>query len=137
MMAVIFSEAMVITLQFQLIFVGMWWLNGVCQAAADAALRSGLLLLVHISLHGDSQTGQGAGERAGEHGQHTFAAGQLGDGVGLSGAEHLALHKAGLDDELLGAVAVLVLAQEDRKSTRLNSSHVSISYAVFCLKKQK
>src|SRR5437868_10649602 len=28
-------------------------------------------------------------------------------------------------------------APEDRKSTRLNSSHVSISYAVFCLKKKK
>src|SRR5699024_11395503 len=27
--------------------------------------------------------------------------------------------------------------EEDRKSTRLNSSHVSISYAVFCLKKKK
>src|SRR5271167_616916 len=27
------------------------------------------------------------------------------------------------------------LVREDRKSTRLNSSHVSISYAVFCLKK--
>src|SRR5699024_1664179 len=27
--------------------------------------------------------------------------------------------------------------RRDRKSTRLNSSHVSISYAVFCLKKQK
>src|SRR3712207_8947068 len=27
------------------------------------------------------------------------------------------------------------LAQEDRKSTRLNSSHANISYAVFCLKK--
>src|SRR5699024_12451319 len=26
--------------------------------------------------------------------------------------------------------------QQDRKSTRLNSSHVSISYAVFCLKKK-
>src|SRR5699024_11459608 len=26
--------------------------------------------------------------------------------------------------------------QKDRKSTRLNSSHVSISYAVFCLKKK-
>src|SRR5690606_40308238 len=26
---------------------------------------------------------------------------------------------------------------EDRKSTRLNSSHVKISYAVFCLKKKK
>src|SRR5699024_11969985 len=28
------------------------------------------------------------------------------------------------------------LASGDRKSTRLNSSHVSISYAVFCLKKK-
>src|SRR3989442_14106137 len=28
-------------------------------------------------------------------------------------------------------------AQRDRKSTRLNSSHVRISYAVFCLKKKK
>src|SRR5437773_7006052 len=30
-----------------------------------------------------------------------------------------------------------VLAQGDRKSTRLNSSHITISYAVFCLKKKK
>src|SRR5437868_9206345 len=29
------------------------------------------------------------------------------------------------------------LSGEDRKSTRLNSSHVSISYAVFCLKKKR
>src|SRR5437868_14031687 len=28
-------------------------------------------------------------------------------------------------------------SRPDRKSTRLNSSHVSISYAVFCLKKKK
>src|SRR5690606_41160310 len=28
------------------------------------------------------------------------------------------------------------LAEEDRKSTRLNSSHVKISYAVFCLKQK-
>src|SRR5690625_6310422 len=28
-------------------------------------------------------------------------------------------------------------ATQDRKSTRLNSSHVAISYAVFCLKKKK
>src|SRR5699024_11696289 len=36
--------------------------------------------------------------------------------------------------------AELLAAQpsdEDRKSTRLNSSHVSISYAVFCLKKKR
>src|SRR5699024_11757986 len=30
-----------------------------------------------------------------------------------------------------------VFSKLDRKSTRLNSSHVSISYAVFCLKKKK
>src|SRR3712207_7226463 len=29
------------------------------------------------------------------------------------------------------------LGEEDRKSTRLNSSHANISYAVFCLKKKK
>src|SRR5215510_14445742 len=31
----------------------------------------------------------------------------------------------------------LDLGDQDRKSTRLNSSHVAISYAVFCLKKKK
>src|SRR3712207_7572796 len=36
---------------------------------------------------------------------------------------------------VVGRVAQRVL--EDRKSTRLNSSHANISYAVFCLKKQK
>src|SRR3712207_6900802 len=29
------------------------------------------------------------------------------------------------------------VTQQDRKSTRLNSSHANISYAVFCLKKKK
>src|SRR5690349_23914608 len=33
--------------------------------------------------------------------------------------------------------ASLVIKPPDRKSTRLNSSHVEISYAVFCLKKKK
>src|SRR3712207_8959424 len=35
------------------------------------------------------------------------------------------------------AMAVYGWASEDRKSTRLNSSHANISYAVFCLKKKK
>ena len=35
------------------------------------------------------------------------------------------------------ADAMLTKVYKDRKSTRLNSSHVSISYAVFCLKKKK
>src|SRR5690606_40179698 len=33
------------------------------------------------------------------------------------------------------AAAEVIRSQQDRKSTRLNSSHVKISYAVFCLKK--
>src|SRR2546426_9270306 len=38
----------------------------------------------------------------------------------------------------LGGLAVLAsVAILDRKSTRLNSSHLVISYAVFCLKKKK
>src|SRR5438445_6716987 len=37
----------------------------------------------------------------------------------------------------LGALLVLLLEERDRKSTRLNSSHANISYAVFCLKKKK
>src|SRR5690625_6338831 len=47
-----------------------------------------------------------------------------------------------LTKELLLATALLVLVLMvshyiiDRKSTRLNSSHVAISYAVFCLKKK-
>src|SRR3712207_7871607 len=35
-----------------------------------------------------------------------------------------------------GVVRVMALTR-DRKSTRLNSSHANISYAVFCLKKKK
>src|SRR6266542_2796249 len=35
------------------------------------------------------------------------------------------------------ALAVFRLITRDRKSTRLNSSHGSISYAVFCLKRKK
>src|SRR5207253_4017492 len=36
---------------------------------------------------------------------------------------------------LEGLTALLETLRRDRKSTRLNSSHVAISYAVFCLKK--
>src|SRR5437763_10104419 len=38
--------------------------------------------------------------------------------------------------EFIPAKAMLVSHSEDRKSTRLNSSHRCISYAVFCLKKK-
>src|SRR3712207_8188984 len=38
---------------------------------------------------------------------------------------------------LLGCASDCRHARRDRKSTRLNSSHANISYAVFCLKKKK
>src|SRR5699024_12854753 len=38
---------------------------------------------------------------------------------------------------VLHGLRIFGLWRPDRKSTRLNSSHVSISYAVFCLKKKK
>src|SRR5690349_21998692 len=49
-----------------------------------------------------------------------------------------ALHEEWIDDYGIDSdfVRVRILGQ-DRKSTRLNSSHVEISYAVFCLKKKK
>src|SRR5437868_12078996 len=53
---------------------------------------------------------------------------QRADGDDSDGPAHLEVAGAG------GLAAADVL---DRKSTRLNSSHVSISYAVFCLKKKK
>src|SRR5690554_7006856 len=43
--------------------------------------------------------------------------------------------RAGTDHVVPGVTRLIWVA--DRKSTRLNSSHVRISYAVFCLKKKK
>src|SRR3712207_7791719 len=45
----------------------------------------------------------------------------------------LALSRHGRVDNLVNNAAI----GPDRKSTRLNSSHANISYAVFCLKKKK
>src|SRR2546427_2323622 len=51
------------------------------------------------------------------HGAHPHDVGDAADGLG---------------DEL-----TRIAVEQDRKSTRLNSSHSQISYAVFCLKKKK
>src|SRR3712207_8712641 len=44
--------------------------------------------------------------------------------------------EAAVDDSWLVDVRLLLEPRLDRKSTRLNSSHANISYAVFCLKKK-
>src|SRR6266850_8575438 len=56
-------------------------------------------------------------------------------------SESVATHVHGMDDAVEGGEQPLLPAAHrllrDRKSTRLNSSHLVISYAVFCLKKKK
>src|SRR5690606_40551154 len=46
-------------------------------------------------------------------------------------------HKRTLNSCYIFLYIILNRLTKDRKSTRLNSSHVKISYAVFCLKKKK
>src|SRR2546430_10268732 len=59
------------------------------------------------------------------------------DGVGKTTiAQQLVLARIGLKPDFLG-YPVNRGSRADRKSTRLNSSHSQISYAVFCLKKKK
>src|SRR2546421_7866539 len=70
-----------------------------------------------------------------------FRSGSAGEGVGtapFAGAEKVneELTRHGMRSAALSEAAVAAITI-DRKSTRLNSSHDQISYAVFCLKKKK
>src|SRR5690606_40374839 len=51
--------------------------------------------------------------------------------------ETVIVHNARISETKSGRPKLVETSAEDRKSTRLNSSHVKISYAVFCLKKKK
>src|SRR5690606_39514410 len=62
----------------------------------------------------------------------------------LEGSVKVVVHNENVDDRLVGIMGGYIRwsglvedPSQDRKSTRLNSSHVKISYAVFCLKKKK
>src|SRR5256885_5709081 len=68
---------------------------------------------------------------AGGHGQEP-APGRAVEQLLQQGAEHLPTPRRGLLQR-----RVQEAGRRDRKSTRLNSSHLVISYAVFCLKKKK
>src|SRR5690348_17822872 len=51
--------------------------------------------------------------------------------------DHASDLKVYVHHESMGEIKAIEEPKENRKSTRLNSSHPSISYAVFCLKKKK
>src|SRR5690606_42077856 len=61
-------------------------------------------------------------------------------GAGLSPCSGLIVGMGETDEQIIEAIESLKAVDSDsipdRKSTRLNSSHVKISYAVFCLKKK-
>src|SRR3712207_8165646 len=59
------------------------------------------------------------------------------DVVDADGAGHLEDGGVEREEGIRGLPVLDVPVPADRKSTRLNSSHANISYAVFCLKKKK
>src|SRR3712207_7051333 len=71
----------------------------------------------------------GEAEREQQHG-----AGGVADGGVRGGAQPGAGGRA--DGHVAGGERPADGGEQDRKSTRLNSSHANISYAVFCLKKK-
>src|SRR3712207_7209003 len=79
-----------------------------------------------LSLH-DALPIFGIGREGGEALPHGLVAAQR---RGRRGRDHGAVGR-----QRLGYGLVTVIERPDRKSTRLNSSHANISYALFCLKK--
>src|SRR5437773_4912500 len=61
---------------------------------------------------------------------------QFGLKLDKTGAADVIEHRNGVNI-VADAKSADLLGDADRKSTRLNSSHITISYAVFCLKKKK
>src|SRR5690606_41715552 len=90
------------------------------------SLHDALPILRGARLHGTTVGSHWAG-RAGHCGRASYP------------CPHARTSNARRDQHLskrqAGAAGIVI--ERDRKSTRLNSSHVKISYAVFCLKKKK
>src|SRR5690349_24169409 len=91
----------------------------------DDVKVSGKILEGGVDLRSDTVT------RPTEEMRRAMAAAEVGDDVYGEDPTVNKLEKRAA--EIFGKEAALL----DRKSTRLNSSHVEISYAVFCLKKKK
>src|SRR3712207_8928204 len=85
-------------------------------------------LFPYTTLFRSRQAERGAGDA--DRGDHV--AGRPAHGRGDGGQARLEL----VDGQRAVVAADLLEPRLDRKSTRLNSSHANISYAVFCLKKK-
>src|SRR5699024_11846004 len=80
---------------------------------------------------------QGDGKMSKSKGNVLYAD-ELVDFFGVDAVRYFVLHEMPFENDGVITWELMVerMNSEDRKSTRLNSSHVSISYAVFCLKKK-
>src|SRR5690625_6457348 len=95
--------------------------------------RSAQVLCVHeghVAGEGEVEAAVDAGPRELGVPGEAVQDGVLGGAVGVEDLEDVAVGLAVVDLQR----QLQLLGQRDRKSTRLNSSHVAISYAVFCLK---
>src|SRR5690242_15821635 len=103
--------------------------NNLARLAA-AIYREGPFHLLVVDDHSPDGTGELADELARQYQGRFFVLHRAGkQGLGTAYIEGFRWGLARQYD--------LLFEMEDRKSTRLNSSHMSISYAVFCLKKKK
>src|SRR2546426_9082993 len=84
-------------------------------------------------LEGQAEEAGAAGAASPPRDRH-LRAGSRSGGDGVRIASELAARRLPVNGRGVAASAV---RPRDRKSTRLNSSHLVISYAVFCLKKKK
>src|SRR5690625_5715063 len=83
------------------------------------------------------QTGEAWVISAHEHGPSLVLNGALkGKTLRTAWEQYPALFGQASGEREFPLLVKIIDANEDRKSTRLNSSHVAISYAVFCLKKK-
>src|SRR5260221_4902740 len=82
----------------------------------------------------EERHGRSRVKELGRNGRTCSVAGNISTGVFCGHTTFLAQQR---DQMVINVEFCYALATIDRKSTRLNSSHTVISYAVFCLKKKK
>src|SRR5690625_6160490 len=93
----------------------------------DTGIAPAVVLFTGIAGLFAAALSMGAGEYVSVRSQRELLEASHPTHVTLRAAKHLDIEQNELE---------LVYRARDRKSTRLNSSHVAISYAVFCLKKK-
>src|SRR3712207_8866342 len=106
----------------------MHYTSSICFFFNDTATTEIYTLSLHDALPICDAPGVGVEHR---HDRHRDVLDAQAEGVGRHDAHGVQERRAVRVDDALG-----VAGGADRKSTRLNSSHANISYAVFCLKKK-